>query len=153
MKIGTIIFFLLCAYFSFAQNNEVTLKGIVTDNHGAPLPGVTVRIKGMPYGTATDAEGRYHLRGFWEKGDLILFTFIGMKDVAFKYEGQEVQDAAMQEDSRALDEVVIKARPNINEIDIRAKTGVVQTVDVKRLNEKPMIDMGMALQGSVPGLI
>ena len=153
MKIGTIIFFLLCAYFSFAQSNEVTLKGMVTDNNGAPLPGVTVRIKGMPYGTATDAEGRYHLRGFWEKGDLILFTFIGMKDVAFKYEGQEVQDAAMQEDSRALDEVVIKARPNINEIDIRAKTGVVQTVDVKRLNEKPMIDMGMALQGSVPGLI
>lgn len=153
MKIGTIIFFLLCAYFSFAQSNEVTLKGMVTDNNGAPLPGVTVRIKGMPYGTATDTEGRYHLRGFWEKGDLILFTFIGMKDVAFKYEGQEVQDAAMQEDSRALDEVVIKARPNINEIDIRAKTGVVQTVDVKRLNEKPMIDMGMALQGSVPGLI
>lgn len=45
------------------------------------------------------------------------------------------------------------ARPNINEMDIRAKSGVVQRVDMERLNSKPMIDMSLALQGTVPGLI
>ena len=70
-----------------------------------------------------------------------------------KYTGQKVQDAAMQEDPKALDEVIIVARQNINELDIRAKSGVVQRVDVERLNSKPMIDMSLALQGTVPGLI
>ena len=153
MKTYLTIFLSLFCLWAFAQSNDMVLTGTVTDQNGQPLPGVTVRIKGALYGTSTDGNGRYTLRGYWEKGDVVLFTFIGMKDVAFKYEGQRVQDAAMQEDSRALDEVVVRARPNINEIDLRAKTGVVQTVDVKRLNEKPMMDMSMALQGSVPGLI
>ena len=43
------------------------------------------------------------------------------------------------------------AKANINEIDIRARSGVVQEVDMRRINSKPMIDMGLALQGSVPG--
>lgn len=54
---------------------------------------------------------------------------------------------------RKLGEAVITARPNINALDIRAKSGVVQTVNMKLLVNKPMIDMSMALQGSVPGLV
>ena len=46
-----------------------------------------------------------------------------------------------------------QTKANINEIDIRARSGVVQEVDMRRINSKPMIDMGLALQGSVPGLI
>lgn len=153
MKRLTTIIFMLYYSLSFAQTNDMILKGTVTDHEGQPLPGATVRIKGAQYGTVTDKDGQYLLRGYWKSGDVILFSFIGMKTVSFKYTGQTVQDAAMQEDSRALGEVVVKARPNINEIDLRAKAGVVQTVDVKRLNDKPMIDMSMALQGSVPGLI
>ncbi len=88
-----------------------------------------------------------------KKGDMIIFSFIGMKDVREKYTGQNIQDAAMQQDAKSLDEVVVVARQNINELDIRAKSGVVQNVDMGRLNSKPMIDMSLALQGSVPGLI
>ena len=54
---------------------------------------------------------------------------------------------------RKLGEAVITARPNINALDIRAKSGVVQTVNMKLLVNKPMIDMSMALQGSVPELV
>ena len=54
---------------------------------------------------------------------------------------------------RKLNEAVVTARPNINALDIRAKSGVVQTVNMKLLLNKPMIDMSMALQGSVPGLV
>lgn len=72
-----------------------------------------------------------------------------MKEIRVKYTGQKVQDAAMQEDPKALDEVIIVAWQNINELDIRAKSGVVQRVDVERLNSKPMIDMSLALQGTV----
>lgn len=104
-------------------------------------------------GTVTDTNGHYTLRGEWAMGDIVLFTFIGMKEVSVKYTGQIVQDAAMQQDATDVSEVVVVARRNINEIDIRAKSGVVQRVDMERLNDKPMIDMSLALQGAVPGLI
>jgi len=38
-----VLFFILLAQFSFAQ--ERTVKGNVTDNNGVPLPGVIVLIK------------------------------------------------------------------------------------------------------------
>ena len=138
---------------TYAQQKDIVLTGMVTDHQGEPLPGATVRIGNTQFGTVTDANGRYLLRGRWKKGDMIIFSFIGMKDVREKYTGQNVQDAAMQQDAKSLDEVVVVARQNINELDIRAKSGVVQNVDMGRLNSKPMIDMSLALQGSVPGLI
>lgn len=153
---------LICMLFlpggaALAQDKPVkqryAISGTVTDNHGQPLPGATVRIKGTMVGTVTDTEGRYTLRGEWAMGDVVLFTFIGMKEVSVKYTGQKTQDAAMVQDATDVNEVVVVARRNINEIDIRAKSGVVQRVDMERLNDKPMIDMSLALQGAVPGLI
>lgn len=132
---------------------ETTLSGTVTDDNGETLPGAVVKVKGTPFGTTTDADGRYLLRGRFPRGAKIEFSYVGMKAVSFGYDGQKVQDAAMQGDDNLLSEVVVTAEPNINDIDIRARSGVVQKVDMKRLTEKPMIDMSMALQGSVPGLI
>lgn len=132
---------------------EYLLTGLVTDPESQPLPGANVRIKGTPYGTVTDIDGKYQLRGKWKKGDLIVFTYIGMKEVQMEFFGQKKQDAAMQPDAKNLKEVSVTAKQNINAIDLRARSGVVQTVDMKRLNEKPMMDMSLALQGSVPGLI
>lgn len=132
---------------------EAVLTGTVTDHNGETLPGVVVKIKSSPYGTMTDPDGFYMLRGNFRRGAKIQFTCVGMKPVEFTYEGQEQQDAAMQTDDNMLKEVVVSAESNINAIDIRARSGVVQTVDMKRLNEKPMMDIGLALQGAVPGLI
>ena len=43
----------------FSQNE--TIRGKVTDSTGAPLPGVTVVVKGTTIGIITDAEGNYSL--------------------------------------------------------------------------------------------
>ncbi len=148
-----IIFSAIYSQTICAQQRDIVLTGTVTDHQGEPLPGVTIRVRNTQFGTVTDADGRYLLRGRWEEGDIVIFSFIGMKNVRVKYVGQKVQDAAMQQDTQSLEEVVVVARPNINEMDIRAKSGVVQRVDMERLNSKPMIDMSLALQGTVPGLI
>lgn len=64
---------------SWAQEKTIKqhreLSGTVTDNHGQPLPGTTVRIKGTMQGTVTDTNGHYTLRGEWAMGDIVLFTF------------------------------------------------------------------------------
>lgn len=154
--ITVLLWSLVMSPFSSAADetgNECVLTGVVTDHHGETLPGVVVKIKASPYGTMTDADGFYMLRGRFKRGAKIQFSCVGMKPLEFPYEGQEQQDAAMESDENMLKEVVVSAESNINAIDIRSRSGVVQTVDMKRLNEKPMVDLGLALQGSVPGLI
>lgn len=148
------LIFLLCLFATaiYSQQNDILITGLVTDNNNEPLPGVTVQIKKTQFGTVTDIDGRYYLRGKWQKGSIIVFSFIGKKNVDIEYFGQDIQDAAMEDDPRFLNEIVVTPKQNINEIDIRTKTGIVQEVDMRRLNSKPVLDLSLALQGSVPGL-
>ena len=131
---------------------KVVLSGTVTDDSGETLPGVAVSVKGTPLGTMTDAEGEYRLQGDIRKGVQILFSCVGFKPQTFSYSGQKKLNVQL-ESGNTLNEVTVVAETNINNLDIRARSGVVATVDMKRLNEKPMVDMGLALQGAVPGLI
>lgn len=65
------------------KNGEIkqrTITGKVTDKSGAPLPGVTVMIKGLSVGTATDVTGSYKLAIPQEEKDFILqFSFVGIR--------------------------------------------------------------------------
>lgn len=155
IRLSAALMFLLMplSHLAAANAHEAVLYGTVTDNNGETLPGAAVKIIGTSLGTFTDAEGHYRITGNFPRGAKIEFSYVGMKPVIFAYEGQMVQDAAMCGDDNLLSEVVVTAEPNINDIDIRARSGVVERVDMKRLNEKPMVDISMALQGAVPGLI
>lgn len=155
MKVRYIIFLILLALppRAFSQSSKRVLQGVVTDVQGETLPGVSIRVKGKRVGTMTDMEGRYTLRGEWQEGDFVIFTFVGMKELRVRYAGQTEYNAVMETETHALKEVVVTARQNINELDIRAKSGVVQQVDMKRLNSKPMAGLGLALQGTIPGLV
>lgn len=155
MKLRYIILLILLVLSSqaFSQSSKRVLQGIVKDMQGETLPGVSIRVKGKKVGTMTDMEGGYVLRGEWQEGDVIVFSFVGMKELRLSYTGQTRYNAVMEAETHTLKEVVVTARQNINEIDIRAKSGVVQQVDMKRLNSKPMANIGLALQGAIPGLV
>ena len=63
------------------SNFNVTIQqdvsGIVTDDAGIPLPGVTVIIKGTTKGAATDFDGIYTLQA--ADGDILEFSYVGFK--------------------------------------------------------------------------
>ena len=138
--------------FQEVEAQERRVYGYVTDTNNDPLVGVSVRIQGTQIATITDIKGRYQLNGDFDKGSVISFTYIGFSQKKLNYDGRERIDVKMQAAENRLSEVVVKARSNINAIDLRAKAGIVESIDMKRLSEKPMIDMGLALQGMVPGL-
>ena len=136
-----------------AQQKARILKGVVRDLRGEVVVGAVVRFEGSSHATLTDEEGRYTLSGSWEEGGVVSFSFVGMKKVRIPYRGQGEIDVFMEEKAEILEEAVIVARPNINELDIRERSGIVQRVDMRRLNSKPMFNMPLALQGAVPGLV
>ncbi len=130
-----------------------TVSGVITDIEGEPLAGAVVKVEGTSVACMANADGKYQLKGRLKKGDKISVSYLGMNPAEAVYDGQSKLDFTLAPDSNSLNEIVVTAEPNINNIDIRARSGVVQTVDMKRLNEKPMTDIGLALQGAVPGLI
>ena len=129
-----------------AQNVRQTLSGRVTDAYDEPLAGANVFVKGDIYnGTSTDAEGRFVLQlPNGRKNIVIEASFIGMKPYSMDYEGQKEIIIIMQEDSNMMEGAVVTGKQNINDLDIRAKAGVINMVDVNRLHDKPVVDMSLS---------
>ena len=68
---------------------KLTVKGIVKDERGHVLPGVTVLIKGTSVGVATDAKGEFTLETVKQDSLTLLFSFIGMKTKEVRWTGQK----------------------------------------------------------------
>ena len=95
---------LLCVSVSmYAQS--VKISGVVSDDMG-PAAGATVKVKGAKTGTITDLDGRYTINA--DKGDILVFSYVGAKTVEKKVEGN-VLDVVLAADVRDIDEVVVTA--------------------------------------------
>ncbi len=70
-----VLLIVLVAQISFAQ--ERVVSGIVSDNTGLPLPGVSVLVKGTKSGTQTDFDGKYSIKA--SPSQILIFSYIGMK--------------------------------------------------------------------------
>lgn len=81
------------------------VKGIVKDQKGEPLIGVSILVKGTTNGTASDFDGNFALDA--KKGDVLVFSFIGFKSQEITYTGQRTLNVILAEDTEALDEVVV----------------------------------------------
>jgi iron complex outermembrane receptor protein len=132
---------------SMVQNSG-TVTGKVTDQNGAPLPGVTVLIKGTLSGTVTDFDGSFSLSSVPNDATL-QFSFVGMKQQEIAVSGRSNIDVRMQEDAIGLDEVVAvgygkNSRKNLS--------SAVTSVKADDLNRGAIADVGQLLQGKVPGL-
>ncbi len=88
---------------STQQNKNVS--GKVTDSSRAPLPGVSVVIKGTTTGTITDVNGIYTL-GNVHNNAVLQFSFVGMKSKEISVGNKTTIDILMEEETVGLDEVV-----------------------------------------------
>ena len=84
-----------------------TVTGVVVDVRGEPLIGVTVGIQGTNTGAVTDQKGAYSVQ---VQGDnqIIQFSYIGFKTVTV-LANKNLINVTMQEDSKALEEVIVTA--------------------------------------------
>lgn len=105
-KVRYIYLCLCCLFIPFAQAQVKELTGRVTEE-GMPLPGVTILIQGTQQGTQTDLEGNYTLNV--KKGDEVVFSFIGMKEVRYTVDNSSVFNVQMTTQEEMLETVVVTA--------------------------------------------
>jgi hypothetical protein len=117
MKHYIFIMSLAITQLTFAQNNRQNIRGAVIDKLShTPLIGANVQLTNSPdkKGSITDLNGNYLLAGISPGRHEIRISYIGYKHVTVSNvvvtSGKEtIADAAMEEDLKALDEVVISA--------------------------------------------
>lgn len=130
------------------RDSVPTLRGIVTGAKGAPLPGVTVKVKGSSKGTVTNASGEYLLSGVSPES-VITFTFIGMKTVEEKLAGKRTLDIAMEEGVVGMDEIVAVGYGTQKKISM---TGAISTIQAKDMDKIPTSSLSNVLAGRLAGM-
>ena len=130
--------------------STIKVKGTVRDAKGTLLPGVTVVIKGLTVGTATDAKGHYELMVPDSARAVLVFSFVGMETQEVRCAGKNTIDVVMQEDVAEMDEVVVTGYQRVNE---RSMAGSVSKVSADELLLNGSQTLEQALQGKIPGMI
>ncbi|MEZ4842497.1 MAG: carboxypeptidase-like regulatory domain-containing protein, partial [Flavobacteriaceae bacterium] len=100
------IFSLLLTVSSYAQEKTITGK-VTSQSDGTALPGVNIIVQGTSRGAQTDFEGNYSITA--SVGEVLNFSFIGMKAVSITVGDSNVINVVLEEDAASLDEVVVTA--------------------------------------------
>lgn len=151
-KITSLLFVLSMLLSISAKAQEHIVSGIVTDEKNEPLIGATVMLRNTNIGVITDTKGYYRLTFPNNKHIQLQYSYVGMKTIIKDYHGEKTLNIVMCQDDNILGNIEVHANPNINDIDLRSRTGVVQMVDMDRISQRPVIDLGLSLQGAIAGL-
>ena len=131
------------------SKKNIRIVGLVTDSKKLPLPGVTVIVKGLTIGTATDGNGRYALTLPKTEKLSLLFSFVGMKTREVTYAGKDTINVVMQEDSETLEDVVVTGYATIDRGSYVGAVTQIRAEDIQVAGEATIDQM---LQGWVPGM-
>jgi len=141
---------LICATALFSQQARV-ITGTVTSEEegGAPLPGVTIQVKGTTVGTITDSNGKYTIT-VPASATTLVFTYVGMHSQEVEIGGRNIIDVVMKQDVMNLEEIIVTG---VAAGTPRKKLAVaVEKVDAEKLKEAIAGSASSALQGKVAGV-
>jgi len=101
------------------------ISGIVKDEAGNPLPGVSVVEKGTSNGTVTDLNGAYQI-SVGTEARYLLFTYIGMEQVEVRIARSNRINVIMKHANLVLDEVVFTEAEPVKSYEMKAADMAVQ---------------------------
>ena len=136
------------AFGAFAQERTVT--GTVTSQEdGLPVPGATVRVKGITgIGTQTGPTGKFSLR-VPANGTTLVVTFVSYETKEFAIPANNVVNAVIVSDSKALNEVVVTGYGTQTKKDL---TGAVASITGEKIQNMPVQTFDKAMQGRAAGV-
>ena len=139
---------MLSVFQLFAQQGKL-IKGIVSDNNGSPVPGVTVVAKGTTIGTITGVDGSYTLT-VPATAKVMVFSFIGMKTSEQAIGTLSQLNVKLDDETIGLEDVVVVGYGTQKRVTLSGAVAQVKGEEV--LKGKSTTSIASALQGEIPGL-
>ncbi len=124
------------------------LSGVIVDENGIPIIGASIMVKGTTNGTIADIDGNYTLQDV-PADAIISISYIGYKTLNLKVGSKDLDKIVMKEDTEMLDEVIVVGYGTQKKANL---TGAVATVSQEVLKDRPVANVGGALQGLIPNL-
>lgn len=126
-----------------------SISGRVADASGQGIPGVGIIVKGTTMGVITTDDGSFELQNVSD-GSTIVVSCMGYVEQEFKIiSTKSVYNVVLSEDEMLLDDVVVVGYGTQKKEHL---TGAVAQVTAKELENRPVANLGQALQGMVPNL-
>jgi TonB-linked SusC/RagA family outer membrane protein len=125
-----------------------TVGGIVKDQNGNSLPGVSIKVKDKPVGTVTDTAGKFKLM-VPDGSHIIVIRLIGYVSQQIDITGSSSFHITLIEDVSKLNEIVVVGYGSQSREKL---TTAVAKLDTRVLHDVPYTNIGNALEGNISGL-
>lgn len=137
---------LMFSVFSAFAQSKVT--GVVVDESGEGMPGVSVIIKGTTQGVVTDLDGGFTIEP-QQRNAVLSFSFLGYVSQEVKATPGKLMRIVLLEDNQQLNEVVVVGYQEVRKRDL---TGAVAKADVNALVSTPVSSFDQTLGGRLAGV-
>ena len=121
------------------KQNTKTIKGVILDDKGEALPGVSVVVKGTTIGAISDLDGSFNISVSGQDTPILVFSFVGMKSQEVVYTGQKSLKIVMLEDSKQMEEVVVTGIFKKNKETYTGAVSVVTEKELKSFGNRNLI--------------
>lgn len=148
MKKGLLLWLLLAIGMVHAFAQTRTIKGKVTDaQDGAPLPGVSVSIKGSRVGAVSSADGTFSIQA--DGPTSLIFSFVGYEQREEKVGNRQSISVTLTASNKVLNEVIVTGYGELKRKDV---TSSVTAVSGALINDRPATSFDQALTGRAAGV-
>ena len=134
-----------------ASPRKTSLEGFVADRSGEPLIGASVMDKKSGKYALTDDKGAFFMDGITFPTTFTV-SYLGFDDQEVSMTGYERQPytIVMTSENTVLEELVVVGYGTQKRVNL---TGAVSVIDGTTLNQRPVTNTAMALQGADPSII
>lgn len=130
------------------QHPPVDVSGIITDETGKGLEGVSVTLKGSQAGTITNASGYFSIQ-IPEPGAVLVISYIGYKSVETAVTKSGVLNFSLTPKELSVEEVIVVGYGTQKRRDL---TTAVSKVNSRDILQSQSFSVSNSLAGKVPGL-
>ncbi len=143
----TLILTCFAVTVSFAALAQQEVKGVVTDETGETLPGVTVLVANTTTGVITDYDGNFSITV--DPGATLQFSYIGMISQQIEVGNNSIIDVVLETDAIGLEEVQVIGYGVKKKVTI---TGAISSIRNEDLVKSPSASVTNALAGRITGI-
>ncbi len=142
---AALLIFMFCCQLANAQS---PVSGVVNDENGAPMPGVTVQLKGKNISAATNMDGKFTISAL--KTDVLIFKFIGYQTKEVAVGNQTSVSVSLKPDVNSLNEVIVTGYSRQSKHDV---TGAASTISADVIAQSAGTSVEDAIQGRAAGVM
>ncbi|MCG8474973.1 MAG: TonB-dependent receptor [Cytophagales bacterium] len=130
-----------------SQKQKQQVKGVVKDEQGEPLPGVSVFVKNTTNGVNTNLNGEFTLAV--EPGSILVFSYVGFLTQEVEVQNQTVVNIALKPNVEELEEVVVIGYGTQKKANL---TGAVAAMKSEEIVDVPYNNIQQSMAGRIAGV-